>query len=243
MKKANSAGFTLIELLVVIAIIALLAGLLLPALAKAKAKSEQIACLNKLKQWALASRMYAEDCDGFLPREKCVTGIHTWGDVTATNNSDVWFNALPPGYLGQKSARGYANEPDAFHSVKNIFQCPSAKLFPGLVDPTFSLAVNSKLNSTTDLLSCVKFSSILDQASTVLFLDSGVTNEPPLYPTQKPYNGQPSTWANRVSGRHHRGANLAFADGHGQWFSGSRIVDPTTGSGYPPPSEILWTAP
>jgi prepilin-type N-terminal cleavage/methylation domain-containing protein/prepilin-type processing-associated H-X9-DG protein len=86
--RREARGFTLIELLVVIAIIAILAGMLLPALAKAKEKGRSASCMNSLRQLAIAQKVYSTDFDSKYAFTFSVRG-----------NNDVrrgWFNILQP---------------------------------------------------------------------------------------------------------------------------------------------------
>jgi len=88
-------AFTLIELLVVIAIIGILAGLLLPSLAKAKSRGQRVACISNLKQIALGFRMWADENSNFYPWQVSTNKdgtkgvLQAWGHFSAISNEII----------------------------------------------------------------------------------------------------------------------------------------------------------
>jgi prepilin-type N-terminal cleavage/methylation domain-containing protein len=110
-RAASRGGFTLIELLVVIAIIAILAGLLLPTLGRAKEKGRSIACVNNLKQLGVALNLYADENDGKLPTAEQVPSM----PLDPANPLPRICDLLAP-HLG------YAT--NALPKVMTVFRCP-----------------------------------------------------------------------------------------------------------------------
>jgi len=105
MVRNKHRGFTLIELLVVIAIIALLMGILMPVLGRARKSAWAVACMSNMRQVGLAANVFAEDNDGKVPRGASPTG------------GNIWFTAFMP-YLGAQEVTG------DYRTVK-IFRCPA----------------------------------------------------------------------------------------------------------------------
>ena len=239
--RAFSGAFTLIELLVVIAIIAILAGMLLPALSKAKAKSQGTSCSSNMRQIGLAYKFYSDDHDSKLVE---------FGRNGASSATD-WIPNNP----------SYTYWPDILRSylqTRTIIQCPQVK------DPS-RLGIGMTYSGGTAGIGFLGASTSVREhqipfpAATVIYGDTGMLTPTTVvqtnpdqwegdpmsgslhyFRTPNPVNGSYptplTTYAERMFNRHNKRTNTAFVDGHNETIPVSKV-----GFQYPPGDPLaMW---
>lgn len=228
------SGFTLIELLVVIAIIAILAAILFPVFAQARAKARQTACLSNMKQMGTALLMYSQDYDGGFP-----TWSEYWvhyaliGTPPFADTPDHYWDAklLPYVKNGTVSTTG---KPSG-----GVWRCPDA--INSDAERTYS--INSGFFYDTDGSSngtyrYVSDADVYKPAQTIFVMDGGkdgrsrfnyVYYSPAVDGVGSGYyyhfiaTKDKNNYDVDASYRHNEGANYAWLDGHAKWFKGETL--------------------
>jgi prepilin-type N-terminal cleavage/methylation domain-containing protein/prepilin-type processing-associated H-X9-DG protein len=229
---ARTRAFTLLELLVVASVIAILAGLLLPALAKAKAKSQGSLCLSNYRQLALALQLYADDHDDALPYNMGAEGIRrsiaeerylnwvnnvmTW-ELDPDNTNTHW---LVEGGLGPYCLR-----------VGSVFKCPSDTALStiqrraGWTSRVRSVSLNAMFGYAAGFLQggvntnnpyhsqFFKLAEVREPARIFSFVDEHPDSINDGYFLNRLANLE---WIDLPASYHNGAATLAFADGHAE---------------------------
>ncbi len=194
MTPTKRAGFTLIELLVVIAIIAILAAILFPVFARARAKARQAQCLSNQKQIGLAFAMYAADHDSFFPFWGWATsadpdplddvddGVYTWDTVLLPYMKNQQILICPDNSYS-RSARSYA-----------MARYVSGQMLDAMPNPTATVVIFDKGSQLPGAWG--------DAAGENFFQTHGYTAEAL----------DTILW-------HNNGKNFLFCDGHAKWAS------------------------
>ncbi|MBE7501155.1 MAG: type II secretion system protein [Verrucomicrobiales bacterium] len=216
--RFGHVAFTLIELLVVIAIIAILAGMLLPALGMAKVKAQQIQCLGNYRQLQLCWMLYVDDYSGVLPANETRFGALTdraayvaterswlrgnaWADTTATNlQSGVLF---------------------PYNGSTAIYKCPADRSTvrdQGTKRRLRSVSMNIFMNHNpdpSDQRFWHRIGQLPSPAQAFVFIDEHETSIDNANLWINPVEPD-GTWYDFPATRHHRGGVLSFADGHAE---------------------------
>ena len=231
-------AFTLIELLVVIAIIAILAGLLLPALARAKTKAQAIGCASNSKQLQLCWHLYADDFNDNIVAN-ALADSHSWIDGSVASIA----NSMPGATNVNVVRRGLLFK---YNTSEKIYVCPGQRqVFNGsrvvALAPARSFSISGQMNGGTWNGSGVS-AIILGQnpSSAPAYKKTSQINRPNpaqsiVFADESEYTiddgyfatlVNEDTWQNFPAYRHGGSASFSFADGHSEL---KRWIEPSTG--------------
>jgi prepilin-type N-terminal cleavage/methylation domain-containing protein/prepilin-type processing-associated H-X9-DG protein len=228
--SSRREGFTLIELLVVVAVVGILAGLLLPALVRARVKGESILCGSNQRQLIFAWMLYPDDHDGKLPNNfgsgDTKKTIEEGAYLNWVNNVMSW-NLEPENTNATLIAAGGLG-PYVSGSAR-IFRCPADYVLhdiqrsAGWTARTRSISMNAMVGDAGEFTrngsntnnpyfqQFFKMSEIDDPARIFVFIEEHPDSINDGYFLNKPYS---SEWHDLPASYHNGAANLAFADGH-----------------------------
>lgn len=221
----RNRGFTLIELLVVIAIIAILAGMLLPALAKAKTKANGILCMSNQKQLQYAWNMYATDNNDSLVLNATGAQQGYVGGWLPTPQDATNYNLLKPPY----------GKLWPYSQSVAIYRCPADKSTVKIGTKTYprtrSISMNGNMNGDSWYTAIIeptwwtfrKLSQISQTSQMFVFIDEREeTVDDGYFLVTLEEN---KTWGNLPAIYHNNAGGLSFADGHAEI---RKWVDPQT---------------
>lgn len=165
--------FSLIELLVVIAIIAILAGMLMPALNKARKKAQSIGCVNHQKSIGTAFQLYNDDWGWILP---------SFQNSSDTSNNRLYLSQFWFGILTNQNYGVSVNLDDPMRSSGGVFSCPNEKI-PAFYNGFRHFSLNYVLcgNNGTNWRSQIKKTSIIKNAEKVCVMVDSAKKDSPFF--------------------------------------------------------------
>ena len=236
----RKSAFTLIELLVVIAIIAILAAILFPVFAQARAKARQTSCLSNMKQIGLGIMMYSQDYDEILPGNTNLNGPGEPTDgrwpapATTAHSAGLsepmgWnqpYNAANPG-----TYRIWARDIQPYIKNLQVFHCPSTKLRSSEAAGCNAAANTCEVNGVANAgngnillngIAASKALAAIPAPADIIFAHevrnyNRVAQEKPrgiLVGSEVQYTNFTNAFYDSL---HSDGANLLFCDGHAKW--------------------------